>query len=134
MPHLIVEYSDNLEDRIDLDGLLDRLYEVSVGYQTFPLGGLRIRAEKRERYRIADRHPENGFVHITVKIRAGRSLELRRQIAEGLFQAACGYLETAFRESRLAISLNIQELHAELNYNQNNLHEHIQATNAGTEP
>ena len=134
MPHLIVEYSANVEGRIGLQGLLSRLHETASGYDTFPVGGLRTRAERRERYRVADCHPDNGFVHITVLIRHGRSLELRRAIGEGLFGAACNYLEPAFREIPLAISLNVQEFHPELNFNRNNLHDYLKARAEGPRP
>ena len=66
MPHLIVEYSDNIETRLDLDGLLDRLHEEAVASGMFPLGGIRIRAYRAERYRVADCDPANAFVHVNI--------------------------------------------------------------------
>ena len=47
VPHLIVEYSGNIEDQMDLAGLLDKLHEAAAESGIFPLGGLRTRAERR---------------------------------------------------------------------------------------
>ena len=127
MPHLIVEYSANVEDRIDLDGLLDRLHTVAAGYDVFPLGGLRVRAERREHYRVADGHPDNGFVHVTAIIGHGRPLEVRKEVGQGLFEVICDQLEALFKDSPLAVSFNIQEFHPELNYKRNNLHDYVRS-------
>ena len=62
MPHLIVEYSANIEDQIALDALLDKLHTCALGTGVFPLGGLRVRAHRADAYRIADLSPDNGFV------------------------------------------------------------------------
>ena len=55
MPHLIVEYSANIEDQIALDALLDKLHTCAAGTGVFPLGGLRVRARRADAYRIADK-------------------------------------------------------------------------------
>ena len=132
MPHLIVEYSANVEERIDVDGLLDRLHTAASNYDVFPLGGLRVRAERRDRYRVADGHPDNGFVHVTALIGHGRPLEVRKRVGQGIFEVICDHLDPAFQDTPLAISFNIQEFHPELNYKRNNLHEHVRARKAGS--
>ena len=43
MPHLIVEYSANLEDDLNLDGLMLALRDCAVASGVFPLGGIRVR-------------------------------------------------------------------------------------------
>lgn len=127
MPHLIVEYSRNVEADIELDALLDALYDAAVGSGLFPLGGLRVRAHAADRYRIADRHPDNGFVHVTALVGHGRPLDLRERACEQLFAALTEHLDPVFRRSALAISFNMQEFHPRLNFKKNNLHEHVKA-------
>ena len=89
MPHLIIEYSANLEKRMDLDGLLDRLYETATTTGMFPLGGIRIRAYRADAYRIADCHVDNAFVHVTAIVGSGRTLECREEVSRSLFDAIC---------------------------------------------
>jgi 5-carboxymethyl-2-hydroxymuconate isomerase len=125
LPHLIVEYSANVEDRIDLDALLDKLHTCALGTGVFPLGGLRVRAHRTERYRIADKAAENGFVHVTALIGHGRALDVQQRAGEQLFAALAEHLQSLYDKSPLAISLNMQEFHPVLNFKKNNLHEYV---------
>ena len=125
MPHLIVEYSANIEDQIALDALLDKLHTCALGTGVFPLGGLRVRAHRADAYRIADKAPDNGFVHITALIGHGRPLDVQQRAAEELFAVLTKHLEPLYARSPLALSLNVQEFHPVLNFKKNNLHEYV---------
>jgi 5-carboxymethyl-2-hydroxymuconate isomerase len=125
LPHLIVEYSANVEQRIALDALLDKLHECALGTGVFPLGGLRVRAHRADAYRIADKAPENGFVHVTALIGHGRPLDVQQRAAEELFAVLTKHLDPLYAQGPLAISLNVQEFHPVLNFKKNNLHEHV---------
>ena len=125
MPHLIVEYSANIEDQIALDALLDKLHTCALGTGVFPIGGLRVRAHRADAYRIADKAPDNGFVHVTAIIGHGRPLDVQQRAGEELLAALTQHLQSLYERSPLAISLNIQESHPVLNFKKNNLHEHV---------
>lgn len=125
MPHLIVEYSANIEDQIALDALLDKLHSCALGTGVFPIGGLRVRAHRADAYRIADKAPDNGFVHVTAIIGHGRPLDVQQRAGEELLAALTQHLQSLYERSPLAISLNIQESHPVLNFKKNNLHEHV---------
>lgn len=43
VPHMIVEYSANLENRIDIDALSDMLWRFLKSNPIFTLGGIRVR-------------------------------------------------------------------------------------------
>ena len=130
MPHLVVEYSANLEPHIDLDVLLDRLYHAAIESGMFPLGGVRIRAYRAEHYRIADCDPDNAFVHVTAIVGAGRPLDRREQASRLLFETICDVLEPISTTSPLAISFNMREFDAVLNFKKNNLHEYVRTRRA----
>ena len=125
MPHLIVEYSANIEDQIALDALLDKLHTCALGTGVFPLGGLRVRAHRADHFRIADKAPDNGFVHVTALIGHGRPLDVQQRAAEELFAVLTKHLEPLYDKSPLALSLNVQEFHPVLNFKKNNLHEYV---------
>ena len=133
MPHLIVEYSANLEERFDRDSLLDRLHAVALETGLFPIGGVRIRAYRAEHYRIADCAPDNAFVHVTAMVGSGRSLEKRKAASELIFTELCRALEPLQAASPLAISFNMQEFDPVLNFKKNNLHEFVEKR-AGKSP
>ena len=123
MPHLIVEYSANVEARIDLDSLLDSLHRTAIETGMFPLGGIRVRAYRADRYRIADCDADNAFVHVTAIVGAGRPLDRRERASRQLFQAICDELAAAQATSPLAISFNMREFDPVLNFKKNNLHD-----------
>ena len=125
MPHLIVEYSANIEEQIALDALLDKLHTCALGTGVFPLGGLRVRAQRADHFRIADKAPDNGFVHVTALIGHGRPLDVQQRAAEELFAVLTKHLEPLYDKSPLALSLNVQEFHPVLNFKKNNLHEYV---------
>jgi len=125
LPHLIVEYSANIEDQIALDALLDKLHTCALGTGVFPLGGLRVRAHRADAFRIADKAPNNGFVHVTALIGHGRPLDVQQRAAEELFAVLTKHLEPLYEKSPLALSLNVQEFHPVLNFKKNNLHEYV---------
>jgi 5-carboxymethyl-2-hydroxymuconate isomerase len=125
MPHLIVEYSANLDAKVDIDALLRDLHEAAAASGVFPLGGIRTRAARREGYRIADGHPDNAFVHVVARIRHGRPLEVRQRAGTLLFDTLCRALATAYATTPLGISLEIQEIDPDVSYKQNNLHEYV---------
>ena len=126
MPHLIVEYSGNLEEVLNLDSLLDCLHATAIETGMFPIGGIRIRAYKAEHYRIADCAPDNSFVHVSAIVGAGRPLDRREQVSRILFEALCEELKTIAETSPIAISFNMREFDSVLNFKKNNLHEYVQ--------
>jgi 5-carboxymethyl-2-hydroxymuconate isomerase len=125
MPHQIIEYSSNLESRLDIEDLVQGLHEAALQIPGLPLGGLRTRAARRDGYRIADQHPDNAFVHLILKLGHGRPLDRRREFGEALFAALCEILEPVSTTSPLAISFEIQEIHPELTWKKNNLRDYI---------
>jgi 5-carboxymethyl-2-hydroxymuconate isomerase len=134
LPHLIVEYSANIEHAIELDELLDKLHAGAIDSGIFPIGGLRVRAMKMDRYRIADCHPDNGYVHVTAIVGHGRPLDVRRRVGEELFALISDHLDEAFSSGPLAISFNMQEFHPQLNFKKNNLHEYVLKRQPGATP
>ena len=108
-----------------LDALLDKMHACALETGVFPIGGLRVRAHRTNAYRIADKAPDNGFVHVTALIGHGRPLDVQQRAGEMLFAALTTHLDGLFRASPLAISLNVQEFHPVLNFKKNNLHEYV---------
>ncbi|AXF57013.1 5-carboxymethyl-2-hydroxymuconate Delta-isomerase [Salicibibacter kimchii] len=123
MPHLIVEYTDNLEDRIDFQNVLEHLNKVLRGKNhIFPTGGIRVRAIKLENYVIADGEEEDAFVHVSLKIGPGRATEEKEEVGKALFEVLTEDFADIYSSSYLALSLNIEEFPNEGSYKQNNLH------------
>jgi 5-carboxymethyl-2-hydroxymuconate isomerase len=130
MPHQIIEYSANLESKMDVQALVDGLHQVAMDTDGLPVGGLRTRTARREQYQVADCDPDNAFVHVILKLGHGRPVEVRRAYGEKLFAALCELLEPVSSASPLAISFEIQQIDPELTWKKNNLREYM--TKRGT--
>ena len=132
MPHLIVEYSSNLTARINPPAFLERLHEVTVGAAEFPPQSLRTRASERTCFRVGDGQPENGFVHIVLRIRPGRDPEVKRRIVETISNAICQYLEPVFQSTPLGLTFELQDsIEVEFRFLKNNMVDYWQKHGTG---
>jgi len=125
MPHLIVEYSANLEPDLDMAHVVSVLHEAALTTGVFPIGGVRVRASRRDIYKIADGHPDNAFIHVQVRIGAGRSAEVRAKAAEEIFARLKEVTAETFAERALGLSLEIVEIDPVGSLKHNNLHEAV---------
>lgn len=123
MPHLVIEYSANLEPELDVAELVRVTHEAALATGVFPIGGVRTRAQRREYYRVADGHPDNCYVHLDIKIATGRPLDVRKKAGESIFGAVTQLLAPVFAERPLGISMEIGEINPDTSWRQNNLHE-----------
>lgn len=125
MPHLIVEYSANLDDEIKLKSLFNKLHDAALETGVFPLGGIRFRSIRCEDYLIGDGDDSNAFVHLLLKLGHGRDFEVKKEVGEKLFSTLTQHFDEEYAKRPLAISFEIVEFDEVLNYKKNNIHEHI---------
>lgn len=122
MPHFIAEYTHNIEAEADLPGLFEKVHACLGASGVFPHGGIRSRAVRLDTWRMADGQHDYAFVHMTLKVGAGRDLATRRQVADALFEVISGHFAALQARRLLALSFEMTELDAELNYKLNNVH------------
>jgi 5-carboxymethyl-2-hydroxymuconate isomerase len=123
MPHLIIEYSANLENQIDILELVETIHNAALKTGVFELAAVRTRAERREYYAIADSHRDNAFVAISVRIAPGRPVETRQRLGKEIFDAACEFLEEVYEKTPIGISLEVNEIDNTAAFRKNNLHQ-----------
>ncbi|EOX7394544.1 5-carboxymethyl-2-hydroxymuconate Delta-isomerase [Enterobacter quasiroggenkampii] len=122
MPHFIAECTDNIREQADLPALFAKVNEALAATGIFPLGGIRSRAHWLDTWQMADGKHDYAFVHMTLKIGAGRSLESREAVGEMLFELIKAHFAELMASRYLALSFELDELHPTLNYKQNNVH------------
>jgi 5-carboxymethyl-2-hydroxymuconate isomerase len=110
MPHLTLEYTDNLDFAVQ--PLLSRLHSELVASGAINLKGIRSRVIRHSEYRIADGNPEYAFVHINLSIREGRPLETQQDIAQRMMAALKEIFGYRFDDGYLSLSVDIKELRA----------------------
>lgn len=137
MAHIVIEYSANLRGQFDLDGFLKAVHEAALATGVFPIGGIRTRAYEAQHYVIADAHPDNSFVHISLRVGHGRDVDTRKRACEAIFDVACRQLAPVFERLPLGIALEMQEIDPVLTFKKNNLHDYVKqraAHRAASEP
>lgn len=122
MPHFIAECTDNIREQADLSALFAQVNEALAATGIFPIGGIRSRAIWLDTWQMADGKHDYAFVHMTLKIGTGRSLESRQEVGGMLFELIKNHFAALMDSRYLALSLEIEELHPTLNYKQNNVH------------
>ena len=122
MPHFIAECTDNIREQADLPGLFAKVNEALAATGIFPIGGSRSRALWLDTWLMADGRHDYAFVHMTLKIGSGRSLESREEVGEMLFALIKTHFAELMASRYLALSFELDELHPTLNYKQNNVH------------
>ena len=128
MPHIWVEYSTNLKPEISVPQLLKTAQDAVIGAGTvFPCAGARTRGVPVDEYLIVDGHAANSFVHVLIKIAAGRSLEEKNRMGDRVFQAIQSYLAPVFATRPLGLSVQIEEADPDTNYKSSHYREHLAA-------
>jgi len=110
----MIDYSGNLEPEADIAGLCEMLRARAAALDVFPQAGVRVRAVKVDHYAIADGNPENGFIDISVRLREGRSQEVKEATTAALFDVVTAHLATLLDRRKVAVSLELREIDARL--------------------
>ena len=127
MPHFTLEYSANLDARLDMGQVVEVVRRAAVETGIFPLGGIRVRAIRCEHYAIADGQQHFGFLDMVLRLGEGRDLATRKKAGEHIFRALSAHLDPVFAESQFALSFDMQINDKETSWKRNNIHEQLTA-------
>lgn len=130
MPHFTIEYSANLDGRVDMGAVVELVRKTAVETGIFPLGGIRVRAIKCEHYAIADGARNFGFLDMVLRLGEGRDLSTRQKAGEHIFKALSAYLDPVFANSKFALSFDMQINDKETSWKRNNIHEALKVETA----
>ncbi|WP_323037883.1 5-carboxymethyl-2-hydroxymuconate isomerase [Pararhodobacter sp.] len=110
MPHLSIQYSRNLESRLDWPRFLQTLRDAAVETGVFPAAGIRVRAFAADHVLIADGNPDHGFIDISVRLRGGRSDADKSRATAHLFAAAEAFCAADLAQNSLMLSLEMRDI------------------------
>lgn len=122
MPHLELIHSRNLEAEADLAALCAALAQVMRDEPMFETGGIRVRAIACDYFVIADGHPRNAFLDMSLRIGTGRSAEAKRAAGEAIFACAQNLLRPLLDQPHFALSFEIREIDPALSWKTNSIH------------
>lgn len=89
MPHIIVEYSRDVADHIDVPDLLQALHErLAVAAEGVPRSRIKSRGVPASYAVVGDQDGHGHMVHVTLLLLAGRDVATRRAYADPLHALA----------------------------------------------
>ena len=119
MPHLVILYTPNLEDKIDITKLCRALADTMLtlldeaGKQVFPTGGTRVLAYPAAHYAVADGKRDYGFVYLNLRMGKGqgqgRSDAIKSVAGSALIDCARALFDPVFSANLVGLTLQIDE-------------------------
>ena len=126
MPHFHIEYSSNLEQVIDIAGLCEALRAEAAGIDAFPTAGIRVRAVRVDHLAMADGDPKHGFVDLSVRLRAGRSDDVKQDAITRIFARMKAFMAPAMDQHSVALSAEMRDIDPALSPKFGNVRDHME--------
>ena len=114
MPHLIIEYSANMEEACDIGAFCNVLRRTAAELDIFPETGVRVRAYRADHVSIADGDQRHGFVDISIRLRESRSQDAKENAVNVLFAAAKNFLADVLATKPVMVSMEMRDIDAAL--------------------
>ncbi len=121
MPHVILEYSDNILERPDVDDLFKRLHELLIQHGPFKLSAIKSRVIRHQEYFVADGNKSNGFIHLTLSILKGRDLSLRQELGRRILSFLKEEFARSHAQLKCSITVDIHELNTDTYFIESNI-------------
>lgn len=125
MPHIAVDYSPNMEDRVDIAALCNLLRVAAIDTGILPLPGIRVRAFRATHVSIADGAPEHGYIDISLRLRGGRPDAVKRAATAQIFGAAKAFLADAMATHSIALSFEMRDIDPDLSPKAGSIRDHL---------
>lgn len=108
MPHCIIEYASKLQSQIDVESLMDKVTEGSLKSALFELKDIKTRAIAYDYYQSAGQTDNADFIHIEVKLLAGRNMLQRKLLSKSILDSV---LQLPL--SKVSVTVEINDLDTE---------------------
>ncbi len=110
MPHIQIDYSANLEERMDVAAFCRVIRDAAVQTGILPLAGIRVRATACSHWVIADGHPAHAFLDMSLRLRAGRSDADKAAATATIFAAAERFCATVLADTSFLLSFEMRDI------------------------
>ena len=126
MPHFQIDYSGNLEDVVDMSALCEAIRAAAAEIETFPTPGIRVRATRVDHVAMADGDAKHGFVDLSVRLREGRSEDVKKEAIARIFAALKDFMAPAMETRSIALSAEMRDIDAALSPKFGNVRDHME--------
>ena len=126
MPHIRLEYSSNLEAIVDMAALVEKIRLDACRLDALPMPGLRVRAVAVVHYAIADGDAKHGFIDMVVRLREGRTDDVKKDAIMRLFDTLKDFMAPALARHPIALSAEIRDIQAEFAPKYGTIRDHLE--------
>jgi len=112
MPHLMLEYTKNLQSKIDFKEIFSKIHGEIIETGEFVSDDIKSRAICIEKYFIGDGDPEKGFVHLSISLLDQRDENLKIQLSKALLQVLSNYLKVNTKENKCQITVEVVNINS----------------------
>ncbi|AIS53633.1 5-carboxymethyl-2-hydroxymuconate isomerase [Vibrio coralliilyticus] len=84
MPNLVMEYSNSVDERVNVQGLLEDLHQVALQCGLFDAPSVKSRALRCHNWLIGEDGDNVDFIHISFELLDGRTAEQKRDLSRQL--------------------------------------------------
>ena len=126
MAHFHIDYSANLEEVVDIAALCEAICACASNIETFPTAGIRVRAVRVDHYAIADGNPKHGFIDLSVRLREGRTKQVKEEAIAKIFATLKNFTAGAMEQNSIAISAEMRDIDADLSPKFGNIRDHME--------
>lgn len=110
MPQLTLELSDNVLEKHDLNNLFQRCHLILAEILPTSIESCKSRAIEHTAYYIGNGAANNAFVHVNLKIMAGRSYDTQNTAGLEVMELLKSHFAKSLATLNLQITLEIDEL------------------------
>ncbi len=82
MPHCIIEYSKDLEDRVEPSALISAVHNGAVASKLFDESHIKTRTRFYVNYKTGT--GDNAFIHVTASILSGRTIDQKKNLSNSI--------------------------------------------------
>ncbi|WP_027897699.1 5-carboxymethyl-2-hydroxymuconate Delta-isomerase [Zestomonas thermotolerans] len=115
MPHLVLLYTPDVERDVDISRLCRALADCMLeqrdenGRAVFPTGGTRVLAYPAAHCAVADGKGDYGFLYANLRMGAGRSQLVHKQVGDSLLKVLREHLDALLAQRPVGVTLQIDE-------------------------
>ena len=115
MPHVVLQYTANLEPLVDVPAFCEDIATALVamkaedGKDLFPIGGTRVLAYPAQHYAVANAKGDYAFCYINIRIAPGRSEAMKKKTGDTVLALARARFASAFEKTHVGVTIQIDE-------------------------
>jgi 5-carboxymethyl-2-hydroxymuconate isomerase len=110
MPQLTLECSSNVLEIADVQTLFSKCHSILVELLPTNLDSCKSRLYVSDSYCVGNGDSNNAFLHLTIKVMPGRSLETRTLVGDAVMAELKTYFAASLVSRKLQITLEMIEL------------------------